>query len=113
MGEIGGETRCFSPAKINLTLRVTGRRDDGYHELDSIFVPLDFGDDLVIRLRAAERGEVRCCCPGHPELETADNLAHRAAARYLELTGWNATVEIEYALYGDCSKWERVAPTFD
>ena len=30
-----------APAKINLGLRIVGRRDDGYHELDSLFAPLD------------------------------------------------------------------------
>lgn len=37
---------CFSPAKINLYLHITGKRDDGYHNLDSIFRALDFGDVL-------------------------------------------------------------------
>ena len=36
----------FSPAKINLYLNILGKRTDGYHELDSIFLKLDFGDDL-------------------------------------------------------------------
>jgi 4-diphosphocytidyl-2-C-methyl-D-erythritol kinase len=38
----------FSPAKINLYLHVTGRRDDGYHELDSMVVFADIGDDITI-----------------------------------------------------------------
>ena len=40
---------AFAPAKINLFLRVTGRRADGYHELDSIFVPITIGDRVAIR----------------------------------------------------------------
>jgi 4-diphosphocytidyl-2-C-methyl-D-erythritol kinase len=36
----------FSPAKINLFLAVTGRRTDGYHDLVSVAVPLDFGDQI-------------------------------------------------------------------
>lgn len=36
----------FSPAKINLYLNILGKREDGYHELDSIFLKLSFGDDL-------------------------------------------------------------------
>ena len=35
-------------AKINLALNVIKRREDGYHELESIMLPLDFGDDIVI-----------------------------------------------------------------
>lgn len=36
----------FSPAKINFYLNILGKREDGYHELDSIFLKLSFGDDL-------------------------------------------------------------------
>jgi 4-diphosphocytidyl-2-C-methyl-D-erythritol kinase len=36
----------FAPAKINLHLRVKGKRPDGYHELESIFAALDYGDTL-------------------------------------------------------------------
>jgi 4-diphosphocytidyl-2-C-methyl-D-erythritol kinase len=41
-------TRVFAPAKLNLTLAVVGRRDDGYHALHSIMVPLAFGDTIEI-----------------------------------------------------------------
>jgi 4-diphosphocytidyl-2-C-methyl-D-erythritol kinase len=41
-------TRGFAPAKINLTLHVTGRRDDGYHLLDSLVVFADIGDRITL-----------------------------------------------------------------
>lgn len=41
-------TRAFAPAKINLTLHITGQRDDGYHLLDSLVVFTDIGDELQI-----------------------------------------------------------------
>ena len=37
----------FAPAKINLTLRVIGRRADGYHELESLVAFADVGDTLT------------------------------------------------------------------
>ena len=40
--------RVFAPAKINLTLHVTGKRDDGYHLLDSLVVFADIGDQLTV-----------------------------------------------------------------
>jgi 4-diphosphocytidyl-2-C-methyl-D-erythritol kinase len=40
--------RLEAPAKLNLTLRVTGRRPDGYHELESDFVLLDLADRLLL-----------------------------------------------------------------
>lgn len=38
----------FAPAKLNLCLRVVGRRPDGRHLLESLFWPLDWGDELAI-----------------------------------------------------------------
>ncbi|MDT1064429.1 4-(cytidine 5'-diphospho)-2-C-methyl-D-erythritol kinase [Paracoccus sp. CPCC 101403] len=40
--------RELAPAKLNLTLHVTGRRDDGYHLLDSLVVFLDVGDVVTV-----------------------------------------------------------------
>ena len=38
----------LAPAKLNLFLHITGRRDDGYHELQTVFQLLDFADELTI-----------------------------------------------------------------
>ena len=40
--------KAFAPAKINLTLHITGQRDDGYHLLDSLVVFADIGDQIVM-----------------------------------------------------------------
>jgi 4-diphosphocytidyl-2-C-methyl-D-erythritol kinase len=40
-----------APAKLNLFLHVTGRRPDGYHTLETLFVALDFGDTITLALR--------------------------------------------------------------
>lgn len=45
-----GPVHEFAPAKINLTLHVTGQRSDGYHLLDSLVVFADFGDHLSLSL---------------------------------------------------------------
>ena len=48
-----GETiTCPAPAKLNLFLHVVGRRQDGYHELETLFRFLDFGDALRFTVRA-------------------------------------------------------------
>ena len=51
----------FAPAKINLTLRIRGRRADGYHELESLVVFADVGDELTFTpgdgLRLSVEGE--------------------------------------------------------
>jgi 4-diphosphocytidyl-2-C-methyl-D-erythritol kinase len=47
-----------APAKINLTLRVLGRRPDGYHEIESLVAFADFGDVLTLRTDAADGLEI-------------------------------------------------------
>ena len=48
----GMDTSLYSaPCKLNLFLHITGRRSDGYHHLQSIFLLLDHGDDLRITVR--------------------------------------------------------------
>ncbi len=44
--------QILAPAKLNLFLRITGRRHDGYHELQTLFQLLDYGDDLSFALRS-------------------------------------------------------------
>ncbi len=48
--------REAAPAKLNLGLRVLGRRSDGFHELDSLFVRLDLADTVVVRAAADSVG---------------------------------------------------------
>lgn len=71
----------FSPAKINLYLRITGKRPDGYHELETVMLPLDFGDTMTFEPRAAGI-ELVCDDPRLPVDET--NLVVRAAKRLVE-----------------------------
>lgn len=74
----------FSPAKINLFLAVTGRREDGYHDLVSVAVPLDFGDILTVE---AESGfSLECADAEVPRDES--NLVLKAARAYAVATGW-------------------------
>ncbi len=44
-----------APAKVNLSLRITGRRDDGYHELESLVAFASCGDTLQLRKASATR----------------------------------------------------------
>lgn len=74
-----------APAKINLRLRVVGKRADGYHLLDTIIVPVSLYDELEIKLGMApahqESGDelikITCDDPAVPVGE--ENLAYRAA----------------------------------
>ena len=66
-----------APAKLNLFLHITGRRADGYHELQTVFRLLDWGDTLHLRVR--EDGRVVRHGAGAAGVEEADDLAVRAA----------------------------------
>lgn len=74
----------LSPAKLNLFLHITGRRADGYHQLQTLFQLLDFGDRM--RVETADDSELRLHCPGLA-LPPADNLALRAALMLRDRTG--------------------------
>lgn len=86
-GETGrgpGRATVTAPAKVNLFLAVTGRRPDGYHELESLFCPLTLSDRLDLDFNG--RGISLSC--DHPGIPTDDaNLAWRAAARFFRETG--------------------------
>ncbi|MBS0908145.1 4-(cytidine 5'-diphospho)-2-C-methyl-D-erythritol kinase [Tatumella sp. JGM118] len=71
-----------SPAKLNLFLYITGQRADGYHELQTLFQFLDFGDTLTIE--ATQRGTLTLHTP-FAEVEDENNLILRAA-RLLKTT---------------------------
>jgi 4-diphosphocytidyl-2-C-methyl-D-erythritol kinase len=82
------ELRLTAPAKINLGLEVIRRRTDGYHDINTVFAALDFGDELILRSRTD--GAIRCRVEGSPELETGmGNLCVRAAAALQKLAGDN------------------------
>jgi 4-diphosphocytidyl-2-C-methyl-D-erythritol kinase len=73
-----------APAKVNLFLHVTGRRDDGYHLLESLFVLVDLADTVTLA-RRDDRAIVRArAVPG--VAEQAD-LALRAAFALRDATG--------------------------
>lgn len=74
----------FAPAKLNLFLAVTGRRPDGFHDLVSLVVKLDFGDTL--RLEPAATVSLACQDPEVPCDET--NLVLKAARAFVGAAGW-------------------------
>ncbi|MDM8350332.1 4-(cytidine 5'-diphospho)-2-C-methyl-D-erythritol kinase [Pseudomonas sp. sp1636] len=78
------ELRLPAPAKLNLMLHILGRRADGYHELQTLFQFLDFGDELGFALRTD--GEIRLHTPidGVPH---DSNLIVRAARQLQQQAG--------------------------
>ena len=80
-----------APAKLNLFLHVTGRRADGYHELESVFVPITLADTVTLTLR--KDGQIRLIDPPSGLTEEND-LACRAARAFQLAAGTTLGVDI-------------------
>ncbi len=68
-------------AKVNLSLEVLGKLPDGYHELASVMQTVDIYDKIVLEKKCEPQIEIRC---NLDELQNEDNLAFRAAKKFLE-----------------------------
>lgn len=86
------ELTISAPAKLNLTLDILRRREDGYHDLKMTMLSVELCDTLTVRLRGDGRILVRA--PGADLPEGEDNLAGKAARRFFEEIGENPGVEI-------------------
>lgn len=89
------KVEVFAPAKVNLTLHITGQRSDGYHLIDSLVAFADVGDRLVLSpdstLSIAVKGTEAAGVPGDHS-----NLAYRAAS--LVADGRGAAIQLEKML---------------
>jgi 4-diphosphocytidyl-2-C-methyl-D-erythritol kinase len=85
----------LAPAKVNLSLRVTGRRADGFHLLQSLMVPVSLYDELRITATQGDAGRITLTCdtPGIPGGQ--DNLVCRAARLLLARTATEAGLRID------------------
>lgn len=86
-----GKTWWPAPAKLNLMLRITGKRADGYHQLQTVFQLLDYGDRLAFELR--DDGHIRKHTPLHG-LGENDGLSTRAARLLQQHCGTRLGVDI-------------------
>lgn len=83
-------TEAFAPAKVNLSLHVTGQRSDGYHLLDSLVIFVDVGDRLWFE--AGPVMQVEVTGPFKQGVPTdRRNLVWQAA----ELAGWSGLIRLE------------------
>jgi len=80
-----------APAKLNLWLHIIGRRDDGYHELETVFQFLDHADQLRFALR--DDDQVRLHTDG-PGVDHDSNLIVRAARQLQQQSGCTQGVDI-------------------
>lgn len=84
-----------APAKLNLFLHIVGKRPDGYHLLQSIFVLIDWADTLHVEVRADGRLQRHDVLGGaHPHHLPADDLCLRAARLLQAETGCTLGADI-------------------
>jgi 4-diphosphocytidyl-2-C-methyl-D-erythritol kinase len=81
----------LSPCKVNLLLNILGRRPDGFHELETVFHPVNLCDHLGFT-RSGAGLQLTCSDPTLPT--DASNLVHRAATKFFEATGIRDGVRI-------------------
>lgn len=80
-----------APAKLNLFLHITGRRADGYHNVQTVFQLLDWGDTVHCRVRAD--GAIRRLAE-HSDVAEADDLVVRAATLLKSASGSPCGVDL-------------------
>ena len=83
--------QVFAPAKINLFLRFLAKETSGYHQLETLYSAVGFGDEIVIS--RTERG-VSLDVVGPSLGPVEENLAYRAAVALLDVSGSDAGVHV-------------------
>ncbi|MDR0378161.1 MAG: 4-(cytidine 5'-diphospho)-2-C-methyl-D-erythritol kinase [Spirochaetaceae bacterium] len=99
---MGGTWIIQAPSKINLHLRVGDRRSNGYHELESLFLCLEFGDTLWFEIRKPDYGDSACSIGLAEGIEPSwvdalvgeRNIITQAAALFRERTGFDKSVQV-------------------
>jgi 4-diphosphocytidyl-2-C-methyl-D-erythritol kinase len=86
--------QALAPAKINLSLKILGRRKDGFHEIETLIAPISLCDEIKIERRSMKRGiAFRCDDASVPKGE--DNLVVRAAKVFFDRMKLHSSVSIE------------------
>ena len=76
--------RC--PAKINLTLKVTGKRSDGFHDIESIMQTINLYDYLTLTVEPAEKFKINLSGTSHEIPYDEKNLVYKASLAFIERT---------------------------
>jgi len=85
----------FAPAKINLHLSVKDRRQDGFHDIESVFLAVNFGDTLYFNILKGEN-TVKIDMEGlNTQLPAEKNIIFKAVSIFREKTGFGQGLKIK------------------
>jgi 4-diphosphocytidyl-2-C-methyl-D-erythritol kinase len=85
--------QVLAPAKINLSLKILGRRSDGFHEIETLIAPVTLCDEIEISKSNSKQIEFHCDDPSVPMGD--DNLIVRAAKSFFAATKLKSALLIE------------------
>jgi 4-diphosphocytidyl-2-C-methyl-D-erythritol kinase len=85
--------QVLAPAKINLSLRVVGRRSDGFHEIETFITPISLCDEIKIDRRRGKKG-IAFHCDDQSVPKGEDNIVVRAAKVFFQETKITSGVSI-------------------
>jgi 4-diphosphocytidyl-2-C-methyl-D-erythritol kinase len=92
---IPGKTSIFfAPAKVNLHLCVKDRRKDGFHNIESVFLAVNFGDTLYFKLLNAENSVEIDMLGLKSPVPTEENIIFKAVSLFRERTGFKIGLKI-------------------
>jgi len=91
--------KITAPAKLNLHLSVGERRPDGFHDIESLFLALDFGDTVLVETQAEGNLNATEICmdwrlPGGTGIPTEKNIVTRAVSLFRSRTGYDAALRV-------------------
>ncbi len=87
--------KLSAPAKVNLSLRIRGEREDGYHEIETLMVPISIADEVEVVVSEGAGVLIRCDDPTVPD--GPENLAAKAVEAFGRHTGLKFRAEITIA----------------
>ena len=92
--EIGGGLLVRAPAKLNLSLLIAGKRDDGFHEIETVMAKIDLCDELFFE-PGEDKGGIELICEGKYEAPMGhENLVYRACSMLCEAAGVSGSVKV-------------------
>ena len=92
--EIGGGLLVRAPEKLNLSLLIAGKRDDGFHEIETVMAKIDLCDELFFE-PGEDKGGIELICEGKYEAPMGhENLVYRACSMLCEAAGVSGSVKV-------------------